>query len=123
MKNGRKYWIVICGLLLVTQVVAAARFLSVDNVNLAFALEYFDPLNHQPQPPGYPLFVLFARGCNFLLRSVEYTFLFVSLLITGLCLAVTAALGRRMFSEWTGRAAVLLLLVNPVFWQTGATSP
>src|SRR5690349_16573811 len=111
--TGRKYWVFVCALLLLTQVVAAARFLSVDNVNLAFALEYFDPLNHQPQPPGYPLFVLFARAVNYLLRNVEYTFLFVSVFITGLCLAVTVALGRRMFSEWAGRAAALLLLVNP----------
>src|SRR6185295_1829165 len=99
------------------------RFLSVDNVNLAFALEWFDPLNHQPQPPGYPLFVLFSRGVNFVLRSVEHTFLFISVLSTGLSLLVIGALGKRMFSEWSGKAAVLLLLVNPVFWQTGATSP
>jgi hypothetical protein len=106
-----------------TQVVAAARFLTIDNVNLAFALEYFDPLNHQPQPPGYPLFVLFARVARYFFPSVEQTFLFITLLATGLCLPLIAALGRRMFSEWSGKAAVLLLLVNPVFWQTGATSP
>lgn len=123
MKNNRKYWIVVAVLLLLTQVVAAARFLSVDNVSLAFALEYFDPLNHQPQPPGYPLFVLFARGVNFFFGSVEHTFLFISVLATGLCLLVIAALGKRMFSQWSGKAAVFLLLVNPVFWQTGATSP
>jgi 4-amino-4-deoxy-L-arabinose transferase-like glycosyltransferase len=123
MKNGRKYWIVVTALLLLTRVGASARFLSVDNVNLAFALEYFDPLNHQPQPPGYPLFVLVARLVNYLIGSVEVTFLFLSILATGLCLFVTAALGKRMFSEWSGKAAVLLLLVNPVFWETGATSP
>ena len=122
-KNSTKYWGVVAAVLLLTQVAAAARYLSVDNVNLAFALEYFDPLNHQPQPPGYPLFVLFARGLNYFFGSVEHTFLFISVLVTGLCLPVMAALGKRMFSEWSGRAAVLLLLVNPVFWQSGATSP
>jgi hypothetical protein len=123
MKNGRKYWAIVYALLLLTQVTAAARFLSVDNVNLAFALEYFDPLNHQPQPPGYPLFVLFARGVNLVLGSVEQTFLFISVLVSGLCLPVMAALGKRMFCEWSGKAAVLLFLVNPVAWQTAATSP
>jgi 4-amino-4-deoxy-L-arabinose transferase-like glycosyltransferase len=121
--DGRKYWLVVCALLLLTQVVAAAEFLTVDNVNLAFALEWFDPLNHQPQPPGYPLFVLFARVAKFFIGSVEQTFLFITLLAAGLCLPVMAALGRRMFSDWSGKAAVLLLLVNPVFWQSGATSP
>src|SRR5436190_2375900 len=121
--KSRTYWLVVGALLLLTQIVAAARFLSIDNVNLAFALEWFDPLNHQPQPPGYPLFVLFARAVNYFFGSVERTFLFISVLTTGLCLPVTAALGKRMFSEWSGKAAVFLLLVNPVFWQTGITSP
>jgi hypothetical protein len=121
--NSRMFWVVAAAVLLLTQMVASAQFLSVDNVNLAFSLEYFDPLNHQPQPPGYPLFVLFARGMNYLLGSVEHTFLLVSVLASGLCLPLMASLGRRMFSDWPAKAAVLLLIVNPVFWQTGATSP
>jgi hypothetical protein len=28
-----------------------------DNANFAFALRHFDSAKHQPQPPGYPMFV------------------------------------------------------------------
>ena len=35
---------------------------SFDSVNLALALHEFDPARNQPQPPGYPLFVLEARA-------------------------------------------------------------
>ena len=122
-QDAKVYWIVIVALLLLTRLFFTAQFLSIDNVNLAFALEYFDPLNNQPQLPGYPFFVIFARLVNFFLGSVEYTFRFTSLLVSGLCLPLTVALGTRLFSVWTARAAALLLLVNPVFWQTGADSP
>jgi 4-amino-4-deoxy-L-arabinose transferase-like glycosyltransferase len=119
----RQFWIVIGAVLLLTRIPAAADYLSIDNVNLAFSLEWFDPLNHQPQPPGYPFFVLFARAMRFFLRSVEYTFLAGSLLVTALCLPLITALGRRMFSDWSGKAAAFLFLVNPVVWHTGADSP
>jgi 4-amino-4-deoxy-L-arabinose transferase-like glycosyltransferase len=123
MWSGRLFWGVLVVLLLSTQVVAAARFLSIDNVNLAFALEYFDPLNHQPQPPGYPFFVLFGRILNYVFGNAETTFLFISVIACGIALVTLTALGKRMFSDWVGRAAAFLLLVNPVFWQGGVTSP
>src|SRR5262249_22186874 len=94
------FWGLVAGLLLLTGVPAAARYLSVDNVNLALALEHFDPRIHQPQPPGYPFFVGLARIVNILFRDAEKTFFVISLVISGLCLPLTAALGKRMFDRW-----------------------
>jgi hypothetical protein len=122
-KDTRFFWIVTFGLLLLTRVPAAAQYLSIDNVNLALSLETFDPRIHQPQPPGYPFFVGSARVFNFFLRDAERTFLFMSILVSALCLPVASALGSRMFSPWAGRAAALLLLVNPVFWHSGLDGP
>ena len=34
----------------------------IDSVNFALALERFDPRLHQPHPPGYPVFMLLAKG-------------------------------------------------------------
>jgi hypothetical protein len=109
--------------LVLTRVPLAAKYLSIDNVNLALALDKFDPSIHQPQPPGYPFFVLSARAVNLVFHDAEKTFLFASVLVSALCLGVTYFLGRRLFNEWTGKAAVLLLLVNPVFWHTGLDGP
>lgn len=39
-------------LVIVTRVPIAPSVLSLDNVNLAFAIDKFDPWMHQPQPPG-----------------------------------------------------------------------
>src|SRR5262245_48063175 len=57
--GSRAFWIIILALLFLTRIPAAAGYLSIDNVNLAFALERFDVRGHQPQPPGYPYFVAF----------------------------------------------------------------
>jgi 4-amino-4-deoxy-L-arabinose transferase-like glycosyltransferase len=120
---SRAFWVPIAALLLLTRVPVAAKYLSIDNVNLAYALSNFDPRIHQPQPPGYPFFVIVAKILNIFLRNPETTFLVISVLISAMCLPVLCALGARMFDAWTARAAVCLLLVNPAFWHSALDGP
>ena len=87
------FWTLITVLIALTRISASAEYFSIDNVNLALALEKFDPNNHQPQPPGYPFFVASGRLVNFFFHDARLTFLAVSLLVTGLCLLVIVALG------------------------------
>src|SRR5262245_58877466 len=122
-QDKRFFWVAVFALLLLTRLPAMANYLSVDNVNLAFSLENFDPRIHQPQPPGYPFFVAFGRIFNLVLRDPERTFVFISVLVSGPCLPVAFKLGKRMFSAWAGTAAAFLLLVNPVFWFSGLDGP
>jgi hypothetical protein len=122
-QDFKAFWIAVCVLLLLTRLPAMASYLSIDNVNLALSLEKFDPSIHQPQPPGYPFFVLFGRVINFFFRNAERSFVLISVLVSGLCLPAAFALGKRMFSVWAGAAAVLLLLVNPVFWHSSLDGP
>jgi hypothetical protein len=123
MSASKVFWALMIALLLLTRIPAMASYMTVDNVNLAFSLHNFDPRVHQPQPPGYPLFVGFARILNFAFRDPERTFYAISLLVSALCLPVAVALGKRMFSEWAGAAAAFLLLVAPVFWHAGLDGP
>src|SRR5437867_6229607 len=90
--------ILILALLLITRLPAMAQYFTIDNVNLAFALEKFDPRIHQPQPPGYPLFVVFNRIANVVFRDPATTFKFTGLLVSGLCLPLAFAMGKRMFA-------------------------
>src|SRR5215510_6819646 len=101
-RDQKIFWIVVFGLLLLTRLPVMASYLSIDNVNLAFSLENFDPRIHQPQPPGYPFFVLFGRIVNLVFRDAERTFVAVSLIVCALCLPLAFLLGKRMFSQWAG---------------------
>src|SRR5438034_9232376 len=121
--DHRALWIVLLALLLLTRIPAMANYLSIDNVNLALSLEKFDPRIHQPQPPGFPFFVLSARFLNTFFRDPERTFVVVSIIVAALSLCAAFALGARMFSRWSGGAAAFLLLVNPVFWQSNLDGP
>jgi 4-amino-4-deoxy-L-arabinose transferase-like glycosyltransferase len=94
-----------------------------DNANFAWALTQFDPLHHQPQPPGYPLFVVAARLCFAVTRSAEASFLVCGCAAGMSALLLIGALGRRMFGGAAGFAAAALLLVNPAFWASGLTDP
>ncbi len=122
-RDYRFFWIVVFTLLLLTRIPAMAAYLSIDNVNLAFSLEKFDPRVHQPQPPGYPFFVLFGRAVNFIFHDAERTFAAISIFVSALCMPLAFVLGKRMFSRWAGGAAAFLLLLNPAFWHTGLDGP
>jgi hypothetical protein len=110
-------------LVAITQLPISPAYLSLDNVNLAYALEQFDPWMHQPHPPGYPFFVGEARILNALFGDARTTFIAVSILIGACALLLTRVVGRRLYSSAAGTAAALLLLVNPVFWYASLESP
>jgi hypothetical protein len=119
----RMFWVVVFLLLLITRIPLMAEYFSIDNVNLAFSLEKFNPSIHQPQPPGYPLFVAFARLVHFFFNDAWRTFAAISILVSALSLWLTFLIGNRMFSPWAGAMGACLLLVNPVFWFAGIEGP
>ncbi|MBI2149350.1 MAG: glycosyltransferase family 39 protein [Acidobacteria bacterium] len=116
-------WVAMFGLLLLTRIPWAPSYFGVDRVNLAYALEEFNPALHQPQPPGYPLFVALARLVNALVDDPHTTFLIISIGVSALSLPVLFALAVRMFSPGAARIAVFLFVLNPAFWMTSLRSP
>jgi len=35
-----------------------------DSINFALGVRHFDVAEHQPHPPGYPLYILAAKGAH-----------------------------------------------------------
>jgi len=101
----------------------APTALSFDNVNLAFAIQRFDPWDHQPQPPGYPFFVAESRIFNLFFRNPEKTFRAISIVIVWLSAVTIFLLARRMFGIVAAYIASLLLIVNPTLWYSALDSP
>src|SRR3970282_159368 len=73
-KAGTLFFITLSLVIVTRWPLLPSRLYSFDTVNLALALEDFDPTRHQPQPPGYPLFVAEARLLYWLLGTPERTF-------------------------------------------------
>ena len=68
-----------------------------DNINFALALREFNPSLHQPQPPGYPLFVGLSRLVHAIVPSVEATFLWTGILGATAAILLLWRLGESMF--------------------------
>jgi hypothetical protein len=109
--------------LAITRIPLAPKYLYYfDSVNFALALDEFNPGKHQPQPPGYPMFVALMRLVHFAVPRAEDV-----LVVSGL-LAATAAtvllwrLADEMFGRRAAMLAVALFLFNPALWLGGITN-
>ncbi len=101
---------------------APHRLYYFDSGNFALALDHFNPALHQPQPPGYPLFVALSKIIYIWVARPERVFLIAGLL--GACAAtlLVRILAADLFGRAAGLLAAALLASNPVFWFGGLTN-
>src|SRR5579883_2017311 len=103
---------------------APGQLVTFDDVNLAYSIGHFDVRVSQPQPPGYPLFVLEMRILSWLrFRRAESILLTLGIAGSILALVILTLFGNRMMGGLSGFYAACLLIFHPVFWQTGVASP
>jgi hypothetical protein len=105
----------------------------IDSINFALGLHRFDIVQHQPHPPGYPVYILLGRLSLWLLTAVSPL---SSIRADALALAVWSALGgvvaiagaARLFAAVESRFGdprekavwpVALLAASPLFWMSG----
>jgi hypothetical protein len=102
---------------------APGQLFTFDDVNLALSVGHFDVRISQPQPPGYPVFVLEMRVLHWLrFRRVESILLFLALAGSTAALVLSSEFGRRFFGGLAGFFAACLLVFHPVFWHAGIAS-
>jgi hypothetical protein len=136
MTSRLKLWwvaVVAGAIFLLAHLPSIAWFLDdIDAINFAMGVREFDVARHQPHPPGYPIFILMgkiARMFVFLLPGAgragatpEAGALAIWGVIAGAISAVSLAslFTRVEDNERRGLAAMLLVLVCPLFWFTAS---
>jgi hypothetical protein len=102
----------------------------IDSINFALGLRHFDVANHQPHPPGYPVYIALGRTTNAILGAVAPTM--DEARRESLALALWSALAGAIaliaiFSTFSSLAskthavwATLLLASAPLFWIAGS---
>jgi len=91
-----------------------------DSINFALGIHDFDVARHQPHPPGYPIFILLARGAYRVIGSEPRALAAVSVVAGALGVIAIAALFRRVGSPDGGLLATLIAITAPLYWFTSA---
>jgi hypothetical protein len=87
-----------------------------DAINFTLALRQFNIALHQPQPPGYILYVLLGRLVYALVGDPNRALTGISVAAGVIATLATYWLAKRMFDARVGAAASLLVLSGPLIW-------
>ncbi len=106
-----------------TRFVFRSRYLyDVDSVNFALAIGRFDPAVHQPQPPGYFLYVCLGRLINIFFHDPNAALVTISIAASCGAVAMIYALANEWFGARAARFAGLLFLFSPLAWFHGTVA-
>lgn len=119
MKTG----LIILGLIGLTclgRIPFATKYILVhDSVGFALALKEFDLYKHQPQTPGFILYVGLAKLLNFFVHDANTSYVILSILFSSLSVVFIYLLGKSLFNSRCGIVSALFLWSSPTFWVYG----
>jgi 4-amino-4-deoxy-L-arabinose transferase-like glycosyltransferase len=90
-----------------------------DSAHFALAIDKYDIRVHQPHPPGYFLYVMLGRFINLFIRDANSTYIFISILFSGLAVVAVYYLGKEIFDKKIGIFAAAVALTSPNVWFHG----
>ena len=106
--------VALLGFVVATRWPLAPRYLYYfDSANFALSLERFNPALHQPQPPGYPLFVALIRFIHLWVTDAQHVLLIAGLLAAGAAILLIRVVASDLFGPTAGILAMTLLASNP----------
>ncbi len=116
-------WLLSVGFLVVTAVsripFRSETLFAWDSANYAFALAEYNVVFHQPQPPGYPLYVGSAKLLYGLGLDANASYVLLSVAASSLAVWLLFVLGWRLYGLQTAIVSALLLATSSVFWSHG----
>ncbi|HEY4282539.1 MAG TPA: glycosyltransferase family 39 protein, partial [Chthoniobacterales bacterium] len=91
----------------------------IDSVNFAMGVSHFNLWQHQPHPPGYPLYIFFGwLGSIIFSAEANASLHFISAVGGGMLVATWFIIIRLQFNERLATWVALCLAITPVIWMT-----
>jgi len=87
-----------------------------DSAQFALAMDEFDVTLHQPQPPGYFLYVMAARLLNLFIHDHNTSLITISILCSGMAAASVFYFSERLFGRDAAWYASLAFIASPSLW-------
>jgi hypothetical protein len=95
-----------------------------DSINFALGVRHFDVAQHQPHPPGYPLFVLAAKGAHAIIVPEAKALSVIGVIAGALASFALVTLYRRLDERADASirpiAAAIVAVSSPLYWFTAA---
>lgn len=98
---------------------ASRSLYNMDSVQFALATESFDVSLHQPQPPGYFLYVMMGRLARLVAGDANTALVALSVIFSALTVVMLYCLGKEVFGEGAGISAALIAMTSPLVWFHG----
>lgn len=93
-----------------------------DSINFALGVRQFDVAQHQPHPPGYPVYMVVAKAVHAAVPDVGEALALVSVGAATLAVFAVLALFRAWPSargdDWVAIVGTALTITSPLFWMT-----
>ena len=93
-----------------------------DSANYALGMADLDVFNHQPHPPGYPIYTLLLRGLSLISPSETGPFLLANGLFGSATLVLLGWMLRRSCGPLLALLTAAAFSVCPQFWHQGAVA-
>lgn len=88
-----------------------------DSVQLALGIHHFSVVNHQPHPPGYPLYILLGKISYFFAGNDINALTLLSIILGSLSVIPFYLLVKKMFNHSMAFFASLLFTIIPIHWR------
>jgi hypothetical protein len=93
-----------------------------DSANFALALDQYNVAFHQPQPPGYPVYVASARVLRLATGDANAAYVWLSVLASGLGVAFLTLAAERLYGRRSALLAAVLLATSSLYWSQGVVA-
>lgn len=110
----------LAGAVMVSRWVGKSSYLYASDSGLyALALRHYDVSVQQPHPPGYPLYILFAKPIYWLTKDANLSLVVVSIVFSILSIYAVFYLAKKIYGAKVAWLSIFLLASAPLFWFHG----